>query len=256
MLIRRGLDWTARYRPIAEVLPKLRAKAAYLDGEITVVGEDGVTDFTALQNALSQRQPERLVYFVFDLLHLDGRDLRQLGLLERKKALAKLLAKQPKGGQVRYADHVTGQGPEFFRHACRLGLEGIVSKLADSPYRSERTGLWQKVKCLKRGEFVVGGWVSGVRGRELRSLLVGYYQDHKLVFAGRAGTGFSVKVARDLAGRLTKLARADSPFVGVPLEYRRGVIWVEPQLVVEVEFTAWTADGILRHLSFERVRGG
>jgi bifunctional non-homologous end joining protein LigD len=147
-----------------------------------VVGDDRVPNFAALQDVLSQRQPERLVFFVFDLLHLDGRDFRGVALLEREKALAKLLARQPKGGQVRYADHVVEQGPEFFRHACELGLEGIVSKLADSPYRSERSGLWQKIKCLKREEFVVGGWMASTSmGRELRSLLVGYYQERKLV---------------------------------------------------------------------------
>jgi bifunctional non-homologous end joining protein LigD len=255
MLTRRGLDWTARFRPIAEVLAKLPAKAAYLDGEIAVLGDDGVTSFAALQDALSRRQAERLVYFVFDLLRLDGADLRPFPVVERKQALARLLAKLPKGGPVRYSDHVVGQGPAFFEKACGLKLEGVVSKRADSPYRSERTSAWQKAKCLHRQEFVVGGWMlSEARGRELRSLVVGYYRDGRLIFAGRVGTGFSIKSGRDLAGRLAKLACSDSPFVTVPREYRRGVIWVEPRLVVEVEFTTWTADGILRHPSFRGVR--
>src|SRR6516162_3187509 len=127
---RRGLDWTIRFQPIAETLAGLRALSAYLDGEVAVVGKDGVTSFAELQDALSKEQPERLVYYAFDLLHLDGRDLTKLSLVQRKEALQALLAGLPKGSPVRYSDHVIGKGPSFFRNACKLSLEGIVSKLA------------------------------------------------------------------------------------------------------------------------------
>jgi bifunctional non-homologous end joining protein LigD len=164
MLTRSGLDWTARFRPIAAALVDLKARAAYLDGEIAVLGEDGVTSFAALQDALSRGQAQRLTYHVFDLLHLDGRDLRALPLIERKALLELLLARLPKGSPVRYSNHVEGQCPAFFAQACKLHLEGIVSKRAAAAYRSRRTEDWLKVKCLNRQEFVIGGWIRTRRG--------------------------------------------------------------------------------------------
>ena len=182
MLTRSGLDWTTRFRPIAAALAIPKIRAAYLDGEIAVLGADGVTSFAALQDALSRGQGARLTYHVFDLLHLNGRDLTGLPLIERKALLAPLIAPLPKGGPVRYSDHVRDQGPKFFAQACKLHLEGIVSKLANSPYRSGRTDAWQKIKCLNRQEFVVGGWMeSDKRGRSLRSLLLGYYDKGQLI---------------------------------------------------------------------------
>jgi bifunctional non-homologous end joining protein LigD len=156
---------------------------------------------------------------------------------------------------VHYSEHVTGRGPSFFRHACKARLEGIVSKLTEGRYRSARGRDWLKVKCLNRQEFVVGGWMgSEAAGRDLRSLLVGYYSDGKLIFAGKVGTGFTLESGRDLATRLRKLERPQPPFLAVPREYWRGVKWVEPRLVVEVAFTTWTSDGILRHASFQGER--
>jgi DNA polymerase LigD, ligase domain len=191
MLTRSGLDWTARFQPVAGALAVPKIRAAYLDGEIAVLGDDGVTSFAALQDALSRGQGERLTYHVFDLLYLDGRDLTGLPLVERKAMLARLLAHLPKGGPLRYSDHVQGQGPKFFAQACKLNLEGIVSKRAAAPYRSRRTEDWLKVKCLTRQEFVIGGWMASDKpGRALRSLLLGYYDHGKLVFAGKAAQGF------------------------------------------------------------------
>jgi len=176
VLTRTGLDWTARFRPIAAALAALPVKTAYLDGEVAIVGPDGVTSFAALQDALSKGGPADLVYFVFDLLNLDGLDLRPLPLIERKGTLKKLLGRRGKAGHIRYSDHVQGQGEAFYAHACRLGLEGIVSKLARSSYRSRRTSEWLKVKCLLRQEMVIGGWQeSDKQGRSLKSLLLGYY---------------------------------------------------------------------------------
>jgi len=255
MLTRSGLDWTARFRPIAEALVVPKIRAAYLDGEIAVLGEDGMTSFAALQDALSRGQAQRLTYHVFDLLHLDGRDLTGLPLVERKALLQPLLAGLPKGAPARYSDHVLGQGPKFFAHACKLHLEGIVSKRAAGPYRSRRTEDWLKVKCLNRQEFVIGGWMASDKpGRKLRSLLLGYYQGGKLIFAGKAGTGFSLAVGSELAERLGRIGRDTPPFVAVPRSYQRGARWVEPRLVAEVTFTTWTTDDVLRHPSFEGLR--
>jgi bifunctional non-homologous end joining protein LigD len=174
LLTRTGLDWTARFRPIAVALADVPGTTAYLDGEVVVLGPDGVTSFAALQDALSKGRSGDLVYFVFDLLHLNGLDLRPLPLVERKAALKRLLGRQRRGGLIRFSDHVQGQGEAFYTHACRLGLEGIVSKLASSPYRSERTSEWLKVKCLLRQEMIIGGWQdSDKHGRALRSLLLG-----------------------------------------------------------------------------------
>jgi bifunctional non-homologous end joining protein LigD len=201
MLTRSGLDWTARFRPIAAALAVPKIRAAYLDGEIAVLGEDGVTSFAALQDALSRGQAQRLTYHVFDLLHLNGRDLAGL----------------PKRGPVRYSDHVEGQGPKFFAQACKLHLEGIVSKLANSPYRLGRSDAWRKVKCLSRQEFVIGGWMeSDKQGRSLRSLLLGYYDKGKLIFAGKAGTGFNLNTSHELVAQLRKLERADRPLLRSP----------------------------------------
>jgi bifunctional non-homologous end joining protein LigD len=254
MLTRSGLDWTARFRPIAAALAGLKARAAYLDGEIAVLGEGGVTSFAALQDALSRGQAERLTYHVFNLLHLDGRDLTALRLIERKALLAPLLARLPKGSSVRYSDHVAGQGPAFFAQACKHQLEGIVSKRAAAPYRSRRTEDWLKVKCLNRQEFVIGGWMASDKpGRSLRSLLLGYHDRGKLVFAGKAGTGFGLAAGRELAERLRKIERDTPPFASVPRAYQSGSRWVAPRLVAEVTFTTWTTD-LLRHPSFEGLR--
>jgi bifunctional non-homologous end joining protein LigD len=217
-----------------------------------VLGEDGATSFAALQDALLRGQAERLTYHVFDLLHLDGRDLTGLPLIERRALLAPLLAGLPKGGPVRYSDHVEGQGPAFFVQPCKHQLEGIVSKRAAAPYRSRRTEDWLKVKCLSRQEFVIiGGWMASDKpGRSLRSLLLGYYYRGKLVFAGMAGTGFGLAVGGELAERLRKIERDTPPFASVPRASR----WVDPRLVAEVTFTTWTADNLLRHPSLEGLR--
>jgi bifunctional non-homologous end joining protein LigD len=255
MLTRSGLDWTARFPSIATALALPKIRAAYLDGEIAVMGEDGLTSFAALQDALSRGQPQRLTYHVFDLLHLDGSDLTSLPLIERKALLAPLIARLPKGGPVRYSDHVLGKGPAFFAQACKHHLEGIVAKRAAAPYRSGRNEDWLKVKCLNRQEFVIGGWMASDKpGRKLRSLLLGYYDRGKLVFAGKAGTGFGLAAGRELAERLGKIERDTPPFASVPRPYQRGARWVDPRLVAEVTFTTWTADHLLRHPSFEGLR--
>jgi bifunctional non-homologous end joining protein LigD len=256
LLTRTGLDWTARFRPIAGALASLPTRTAYLDGEIAVLGPDGISRFEALQEALKRGRGQDFTYHVFDLPHLDGQDLMNLPLIERKKMLADLLARLPAGGPIRYSDHVSGQGSAFYRHACRLGLEGVVSKLASAPYRQRRTEEWLKTKCLQRQEFVIGGWQdSDKQGRSLRSLLLGYYERAgRLVFAGKAGTGFSLELGHDLVARLRKIERPDPPFAEVPRDYRRGSRWAEPRLVAEVAYSNWTSDHVMRHPKFVALR--
>jgi bifunctional non-homologous end joining protein LigD len=255
LLTRHALDWTVRFGPIATALAGLPARAAYLDGEVAVVGEDGVTSFASLQDALSRSQTTRLTYHLFDILHLDGSDLTGLPLSERKQILSHFLGPQP-AHPLRYSDHVQGQGRAFFEQACRLGLEGVVSKLASSPYRSRRTAEWQKIKCLQRQEFVIGGWQeSDKKGRSLRSLLLGYYdRAGALVFAGKAGTGFALRLGHELVAQLRQMERPDPPFAAVPRPYQRGARWAEPRLVAEIVFSNWTTDKLLRHPSFEALR--
>ena len=255
MLSRSGLDWTAKFTPIADRLARLAVRDALVDGEVVVLEASGVSSFGALQQALSEGVAGNLTYFAFDLLHLDGRDLRRLPLADRKTALAALLAGEPDDGPVRYSQHYTDRGPDFFAQACRLALEGIVSKRADAAYRSGRGRGWVKSKCTRRQEFVVGGWLSSTAaGRDLRSLLVGYHEGGRLVYAGKVGTGFGAAEAERLLAALKRVPRKSPPFAAVPREAARGARWVEPEVVVETEFRAWTDDRMLRHAAFKGLR--
>jgi bifunctional non-homologous end joining protein LigD len=214
-----------------------------------------VTSFAALQDALKRGQAGCLSLLRLRSAAPGGCDLTNLPLIERKRILEQLFTGIPAGGPIRYSSHVAGQGPKFFGQACKLHLEGIVSKLATSPYRPGRSDAWRKVKCLNREEFVIGGWMaSGAEGRSLRSLLLGYYKGRDLVFAGKVGTGFGLATGHELAARLRKIERKDPTFASVPRAYHRGARWVEPRLVAEVAFTSWTTDGVLRHLSFQGIR--
>jgi len=256
MFTRAGNDWTARFRPIAAVLATLKLKSAYLDGEIAVLNPDGISDFGALQGALGRHGgSSELAYVLFDILHLDGHDLRPLPLIERKTILEKVLAKLPVRSPVQFSADVTGQGPEFFKLACDRHLEGIVSKRADAPYRSGRSTDWQKVKCTYRQEFVVGGYRRETSGRpNLGSLLIGYYDRGRLIYAGSVGTGWSVQLGRSVMASLQRIGTDASPFVAVPRPDAKEARWAEPKLVCEVEFSTWTRDGRMRHPSFKGLR--
>lgn len=254
LLTRKGLDWTKKFGPIAKAAAAL-PEDAILDGEIVALDAAGVSSFAALQDALSTGKTGGLVYFVFDLLYVRGRSLAGLPLEERKAALKIYLEGLPAGSPIRYSDHHVDDGPAFFQHACRLALEGMVSKRRDAPYRSGRGGDWIKVKCTKRQEFVVGGWQpSAAKGHELRAILVGYFQDGKLLYAGKVGTGWGQGSSADLVKRLKAVERKAAPFASVPADVVRTTRWVEPAVVVEVDFATWTSDGILRHASFKGVR--
>ncbi|HEY6876996.1 MAG TPA: non-homologous end-joining DNA ligase [Polyangiales bacterium] len=254
LFTRGGLDWSERVPTLREALRALPVRDAVLDGELCSLKPDGVSSFQALQNALSNGRESTLVYFVFDLLWLDGEDLRPLPLLQRKAKLAALLSGH--GDHLRYSDHVVGDGPAFFTHACALRLEGIISKRADSAYRAGRSKDWLKVKCIARQEFVIGGYTppSGSR-THLGALLVGVREGAQLRYAGKVGTGFSQASLRELHGLLKPLERERAPFVNPPKGAAvRGAKWVEPVLVAEVSFTEFTSDGLLRHPSFQGLR--
>lgn len=255
LLTRTGLDWTKRFgRPVADALKALPAEQAMIDGELVVENASGATDFSALQEALSEGRAEGFAFYAFDLLHLDGRDLTACGLLDRKAALARLIADA--GPIVRFSEHFEENGGLVLEHACRLSLEGVVSKDRDGPYRSGRGKSWIKSKCSHRQEFVIGGFVaSSVSSGAIGSLVLGVYEEGGLRHVGRVGTGFSAKVAADLFERLQPLETKRSPFAGrLTATETRDVRYVKPQLVAEVEFRAWTGDRHLRHAAFRGLR--
>jgi bifunctional non-homologous end joining protein LigD len=252
---RTGLDWTTKFPSLKKALEVLPVVTAFLDGEVTVESERGTPDFAALQTDLSEGRSDRFLYYLFDLLHLDGADLKGASLLDRKAALARLLAGR-EGGPLKYSEHFTERGEVVLRHACRLSLEGIVSKLKSAPYRSGRTKSWLKSKCVDSDEFVIIGYVpSTTQRRVVGSLVLGYYDKGKLIYAGRVGSGFSTSVAEDLWRRLDAL-RLDAPALAAPppTDVRRNVRWTKPSLVAEVELRGWTADGIVRHAVFKGLR--
>jgi bifunctional non-homologous end joining protein LigD len=252
---RGGNEWTARMPTLARALGALPAGRALLDGEVVVLREGGLSDFQALQNAISARDDSRCVYFAFDLLHLDGHDLRRRPLARRKEALRELLAGAD--DRTRYSEHVGGRGAEFFRAACARGAEGAMCKLADAPYRSGRSRDWLKVKCKSRQEFVIGGYTapSGARAH-LGALLIGEHgPGGELRYAGKVGTGFTAQSLAELHGKLRALERRESPFDPAPRGAEaRGVRWVRPELVAEVEYTERTRGGRVRHPSFHGLR--
>ena len=255
VISRRGTDYTLEFPEISASAKKLKAKNALLDGEIVVLDKQGISRFQLLQQLGSNRSG--LAFYAFDLLWLDGESLVKQPLEERKQALKKLVGRGV--GIIRYTDHLEGQGAEVFQQACALGAEGIISKVRDAPYRlGARSSDWQKIKCIKRQEFVVGGFTdpSGARVG-VGSILVGYYERHALRFAGKVGTGagwsnaFSLKLRRDLE----KIEIDRTPFDPPPPGWLgRNAHWVKPQTVAEVEFTEWTGDGSIRHPSLQGFR--
>jgi bifunctional non-homologous end joining protein LigD len=257
LLSRNDLDWTARFPAVAAAARQLRARRAFLDGEVAVVvGEGGRTSFQALQNAGSgARTSGRLVYFVFDLLHLDGEEVSRQPLEERKDRLARLVGRR-QSGVFRFSDGIDGDGGTLLASACRHGFEGIVSKRRDLPYQPGRGRSWLKTKCSLRQEFVIGGFTDPQGARSgIGALIVGVRERGGLRFAGKVGTGFTQASAEELRRRLTALRRRDSPFAErVPTSLARTAHWVAPELVAEVRFGEWTEDGKIRHASFQGLR--
>ena len=257
LLTRRGLDWTDKFPSIAAAIAKLPAKSALIDGELVVEGEDGISSFSLLQQELKRGRDERMLFYVFDLMHHDGADLRPQPLHARKAALARLLARLPARLPLRLSESIAERGTVLFKYACKTGLEGIVSKLADSVYRSGRGHDWIKTKCSDRQEFVVAGFApSSADAHSVGALVLGVYDHGKLRYAGRTGTGFTHESARELYRKLKPLKLEQTPFDTRPKEERgvRAPVWVSPQMVVEVDFHGWTHGDRVRHASFQGVR--
>lgn len=246
---RTGLDWTDRFPGIAEAAASLPGPAL-IDGEI-VAFKDGKPDFSSLQEALS-KGGQGLTLFAFDLLEAEGEDLAKLPQLARKERLRALL--EGADARIQFSEHVLGAGEKLFETMCREGYEGVVSKRADAPYRGARTKAWFKTKCIHRQEFVILGWSpSTAKGRGFRSLLLGLNGPDGLVYAGKVGTGFSTEMLHDLRERFDSIA-AKEPAADVPRAEARGAHWVKPELVAEIAFSEFTADGVVRHASFLGLR--
>lgn len=255
MFSRNGKDWTKKFPRIAEALRALSVKSAIIDGEVVHLQPNGVSSFGALKSDLSTGETGHLVYYAFDLLHLDGAHLAPLPLELRKEALATLIPPGG-GGAIRYSQHVVGRGPEFHAEACRRALEGVVSKRREAPYRPGRNDNWLKVKCQAREEFAIVGWTDPSGSRQgLGALLLGYYDPAGVLhYAGRVGTGFTAETLRDLHRQLKKRERDTAPSQEIAAEATRHTHWARPDLVAELSFTEWTEDGRLRHPSFLGLR--
>jgi bifunctional non-homologous end joining protein LigD len=252
---RSGLDWTTKFPSLKKALEALPVVTALFDGEVVVETERGTPDFAGLQTDLSEGRSDRFRYYLFDLLYLDGVDLTGATLLDRKQALAQLLSGY-EGDVLKMSEHFTARGDVMLTHACRLGLEGIVSKLKSARYRSGRSKAWLKTKCVEGSEFVIIGYVpSTTQRRAIGSLVLSFHRKGKLEYAGRVGSGFTTRVAQDLWHKLETL-RIDSPPLerAPPPEVRRNVRWTKPSLVADVEIRGWTADNIARHAVFKGLR--
>jgi bifunctional non-homologous end joining protein LigD len=255
---RSGKDWTGRFPDIAGALAELFETRTVVDGEIVVQLPDGTTNFQSLQNMLQGLEKGKLMYYLFDMPYCDGYDLSRMPLIERKRLLKRFFDGKPSTAlPIRYSDHVAGAGDAVYEQACRLGLEGIISKQSSSVYKQARTAQWVKVKCRHQQEFVIGGYTepSGTRAG-LGALLLGIHDDQqKLRYSGKVGTGFNDKQLQTLRRTLTDLERETPPFDILPKAARgRHTHWVEPRLVAEVAFGEWTDDGVLRHAVFKGLR--
>lgn len=255
LITRNGKDYTKRFQEIALSLLELAAgKSMILDGEMAITDATGKTDFQALQHYVKNPKGQRLTYIVFDLLALEGEDLREKQLIERKSTLEVLMQSAPKN--LYYSRYIRGNGKESFAVACELGMEGIVGKRADSTYSGTRNGDWIKIKCDKRQEFVIGGYTrSEKKSRGISSILLGIYEGDELVYAGRAGTGFTEAQMKELEKEFENIIRADSPFRLAP-KPRTGetILWLSPEQVAEIKFAEWTKENLLRQASFKGIR--
>jgi bifunctional non-homologous end joining protein LigD len=248
-------EWTASFPQVARDLAALPVQSAWIDGEVVVLDESGRSSFQGLQNALANPKAKGVAFFAFDVMYLDGYDLRGVVLTERKRVLREIAADQP--GLVRVGPELAGSGDEFFAQACKLGLEGIIAKRATSTYASGlRTREWQKIKCIQRQEMVIAGYTEPQGSRKgFGALLLGYHEDGKLRYAGKVGTGFNDAMLRKLMPELTAREIDKPAFVDPPRGYEaKGAHWIRPELVAEIAFTEWSRDGALRHPSFQGMR--
>ncbi|ESZ07356.1 DNA ligase D [Mesorhizobium sp. L48C026A00] len=249
---RRGYDWSHRYRRIVQAAAGLPVKAAIIDGEAVVLGDTGLPDYQALERELGNPNSARLIFYAFDLLHLNGRDLRQHPLVKRKAALEKLLKNT--APTLTYAEHLEVSGRDVFQHACRMGLEGIVSKRIDGTYRSGIQTSWLKVKCIKSDTFPIVAFVEklGAHPRRIASLYIGRREGDRLLYAGKARSGYTLSAAQLVRERLDPLIISKSP-LSEPIVKPKAT-WVRPDLVAEVQFSGVTDRGVLREAVFKGLR--
>jgi len=255
LITRNGNDYTDRFQDITSSLIDWAAgRTMVLDGEMVITDAKGKTDFQALQNYMRNPKPQSLTYIVFDLLALDGADLRGQRLIQRKETLEALMENAPKN--LYYSKHVKGNGEESFAAACETGMEGVVGKKADSVYSGTRNGDWIKLKCDKRQEFVIGGYtLSDKKTRGVSSLLLGVYEDGELIYTGRAGTGLSESDMEELETKFESLKKTDPPFKFAPKpRSNEKITWLEPKLVAEIKFAQWTEENLIRQASFKGLR--
>lgn len=249
---RSGLDWSNSFPHILEGLGKLKVDSAIFDGEIVALDEEGRSHFQKLQNSLTNKHDKNLLYYIFDLLYLNGKDLRALPLLKRKELLEEVLKGAPKS--LIYSEHFDENGKEFFKVSCQHHLEGIVSKISDSPYRSGRNDMWTKSKCTARQEFVICGFSESKGARTgFGALILGVYEDRKLKYAGRVGTGFNHQTLKEMRQMLNTLKVKVSPF-DINSPKQRDITWVKPTKVAEISFSNWTTEGVLRNPVFVGLR--
>ena len=253
LMTRNGQDYTEKFPEITETLKKLQQNMV-LDGEIVVFNENGKSDFQKLQNYLKKKNRYRVTYVVFDLLAYKDEDFREYKLSERKGKLLELLDNQ--NGQLYYSQHTSGNGKDILHAACKAGMEGIICKKADSLYHGSRNGDWVKVKCEMRQEFVVGGYTLTSKKRSgVSALLLGYFEGEELVYAGRAGTGFTQKIMKDLEKKFETIIRKTPPFKDPPKERSdEEIFWLSPKLVAEIRFQEWTDEKLLRQASYKGLR--
>lgn len=257
LLTRNGKDWSARFPAIAEALASLPTGQSWLDGEVVALRPDGTSSFAELQQALSTGDSSALVYVLFDAPWLDGESLMNESLVSRKQRLQAVLSqRQPLPPTLRFSDGLQGNGADFFQQACAHDLEGVISKRASASYRPGRSNAWVKSKCHRRQEFVVAGFTeSASSGRAFGALLLGLFEGGRLRYTGRVGTGFNARNSRLVHERLVALTTSACPFDPCPPTTRGETVhWVRPELVAEVRFGNWTADGVLRHASFQGLR--
>jgi bifunctional non-homologous end joining protein LigD len=248
-------DWTTKFVNVGKAVKTLPLKSAILDGEIVALDPEGRASFQRLQQSINKGASSGLIYHVFDLIYIDGFILTKTPLRERKAVLAELLEAVGDQGVLRYSDHIEGNGEQFFKQACKFGIEGIVSKHANSLYESTRSRNWLKIKCIKRQEFVIAGYTLSDKGLPFSSLILGFYDKGKLIFAGRAGTGYTNAMRVELKKKLDRIVANKRPFEVIPKDPDlRRAVWTQPKLVGEVAFTEWTDEGIIRHPSFQGLR--